>query len=250
VLAAAMGAWRASDFALAANLAGRHLDLVRDDASGLIVPAGAGIIFGAVLPGTGLPVRDAATPFGTRTGELPCPAFEPRASAGGSADMRRDYRGASALAAEALVLRHIANIEGGLELLDVRCPIAGGCQVVVVKMRARVEGQGKTALMGALSGPVNGVKLAVAVDEDVDAADLRDVFWSIASRTHAEKDVAVIPGMRAHPLDFVSAARGCSRWLIDATMPPLSQGKRREDFARAIPKNLAITDLARFLPPL
>ncbi len=247
-LAAAIGTWRAADLALAAHLAGKPLDLARDAASGLVVPAGARVVFGAVPARASVLVRDGATPFGTRREETECPVFEPRAMAAGAAGAEPAWRGALALAAEALVLGHIRNIEGGLDAIDVRCPVAGAAQVAVVKMRARVEGQAKTALMGALSGPVDRLKLAIAVDEDVDPADLRDVFWSIASRTHAEKDVAVIPGMRAHPLDFISAATGASRWLIDSTMPPLTQGKRREDFARAIPKNLAATDLERFLP--
>jgi hypothetical protein len=33
-------------------------------------------------------------------------------------------------------------------------------------------------------------------------------------------------------------------------MPPLTQGKRRDDFIRAIPKNLGTTDLTAFLPKL
>jgi 2,5-furandicarboxylate decarboxylase 1 len=248
-LAAAFGAWRVADFALAAALAGRPIELARDAETGLSVPSGSLAILGSILAQASVRQRNAMTPFGTVAGELDCPIFEPRAVSGsGVAEPRRDYRGAQALAAEALVLKHIANIEGGLDVIDVCCPVAGAGQVVVVKMRPRVEGQAKTALMGALSGPVNRLKLAIAVDEDVDAADLRDVFWSMASRTHAERDVAVIPGMRAHPLDFISAAHGASRWLVDSTMPPLTQGKRREDFARAIPKNLAVTALAPFLP--
>jgi len=59
--------------------------------------------------------------------------------------------------------------------------------------------------------------------------------------------------MRAHPLDLAAPAdangeRRATRWFIDSTMPPLTQPKRREDFARAIPKNLSLTDLAAFLP--
>ena len=91
-----------------------------------------------------------------------------------------DLAGTLALAAEALVAAHIRNIEGGIDVIDVRCPAAAAA-MVVVKLRGRVEGQAKTALMGALSGPANWFKLAIAVDEDVDAGDLRDVFWSVAS---------------------------------------------------------------------
>jgi 2,5-furandicarboxylate decarboxylase 1 len=248
-LAAAIGTWRAADLDLAARLHGRPVERARDQATGLVVPADAAVAWGAVAPLTRAQVKDFASPFGTLVEALECPVFATAAAARGAPV---PHSGALALAAEALTFAHIRNIEGGLDILDVRCPLAAAAQVVVIKLRPRVEGQAKTALMGALSGPVNCLKLAIAVDEDIDAADVRDVFWSIASRTHAATDVAVIPGMRAHPLDFASPAgasgRLAARWLIDSTMPPVTQGKRREDFARAIPKNLASTDLARFLP--
>jgi 4-hydroxy-3-polyprenylbenzoate decarboxylase len=215
------------------------------------------------MPGADAQVARLATPFGTYADDMICPVFEAK-----SVHARHDaifhalhvgvpgdLAGTLCLAAEALVAEHIRNIEGGIDFIDIRCPPIAAAQIVVVKLKARVEGQAKTALMGALSGPVNWLKLAVAVDEDVDPSDLRDVFWSAASRTHAEKDVGMIDGLRAHRLDFAAPRAGLgaerlgTRWFIDSTMPPLSQGKRRDDFARAVPKNLAATDLARFLPP-
>ncbi|MEJ0072160.1 MAG: hypothetical protein WDO24_29460 [Pseudomonadota bacterium] len=168
------------------------------------------------------------------------------------------------LATELLVAAHIRNIEGGLDVLDVRCHAAAGGMVLVVKLRPRVEGQSKTALIGALSSPAPWPKLAIGVDEDVDAADLRDVFWSVASRTHAETDVALIDGVRMHPGDVASpldappdgdgdddgnGERIGTRWFIDSTMPPLTQPERRLGFARAIPKSLRDIALADFLPP-
>jgi UbiD family decarboxylase len=158
------------------------------------------------------------------------------------------------LATELLVARHIRHIEGGLDLIDVRCHPAAGGLVLVVKLRPRVEGQSKTALVGALSGPPSWPKLAIGVDEDVDAADLRDVFWSVASRTHAQRDVGLVDGLPAHPHDAISphdasGARMATRWFIDSTMPPLTQPERRLGFARAVPRNLADVALDTFLPP-
>ena len=165
-----------------------------------------------------------------------------------------DQTGTVGLATELLVARHIRHIEGGLDLLDVRCHPAAGGLVLVVKLRPRVEGQSKTALVGALSGPPSWPKLVIGVDEDVDAADLRDVFWSAASRTHAQLDVGMIDGLPAHPNDVISprdasGARISTRWFIDSTMPPLTQPERRLGFARAIPRNLGDTALDDFLPP-
>ena len=228
---------------------------------GIPVPIDAELAITGRIAGTETSVAlEFCSPFGTYAQTLSFPVLslasahhreEPIFHAlhvGGPGDMA----GALCLAAELLVAEHIRNIEGGLDFLDIRCPPVAGGQVVIVKLRGRVEGQSKTALMGALSGPANWFKLAIAVDEDVDTGDLRDVFWSMASRTHAENDVRTIDGMRAHPLDLaarsVEDGRVGARWFVDSTMPPLTQGKRRDDFARAIPKNLSSTDLAAFLP--
>jgi UbiD family decarboxylase len=261
ILAAALGTWRHADLALAGSLAGAPIRIARQD--GIPVPVDAELVIAGQISGTETAVAlEFCSPFGTYAETVSFPVLsvasvqhreEPIFHAlhvGGPGDMA----GALCLAAEALVADHIRNIEGGIDFLDIRCPPAAGGQVVIVKLRGRVEGQTKTALMGALSGPANWFKLAIAIDEDVDAGDLRDVFWSMASRTHAEKDVGMIDGMRAHPLDLASplvdGGRVGTRWFFDSSMPPLTQGKRRDDFIRAIPKNLGTTDLTAFLPKL
>lgn len=263
ILAAALGTWRVADYALAGSLAGAPIRLMHDEAVAVPMPAEAELVIaGEIAAGDIVSPGRLATPFGTYVAEDAVPVMQANLMLARSdpifhalhVGVPGDLGGALCLAAEALVAEHIRTIEGGIDFLDIRCPPEAGAQVVVVKLRARVEGQAKTALMGALSGPANWLKLAIAVDEDVDAGDLRDVFWSVASRTHAEKDVGMIDGMRAHPFDAASPLAGNgtgrigTRWLIDSTMPPLSQGKRREDFARAIPKNLDATDLMQFLP--
>ncbi|HUZ74000.1 MAG TPA: UbiD family decarboxylase [Stellaceae bacterium] len=261
-LAASLGIWRDADMALAGSLAGAPIKLVRADAGAPPLPAEAELVIsGEIAPGEAVAAGRLATVFGTAAAAGAVPLFTARTlmcradpifyamHVGAPGDLAATL----ALAAEVLVAAHIRNIEGGLDFIDIRVPPQAGGQVVVVKLRGRMEGQTKTALMGALSGIANRFKLAVAVDEDVNAADLRDVFWSIASRTHAERDVSMIDGLRTHPHDYAvpadaGGARVGTRWFIDSTMPPLTQPKAREDFARAIPKNLAATDLAAFLP--
>jgi UbiD family decarboxylase len=263
ILAGAIGRWRDADLALAGSLAGAPLRFSREEGSGHLVPEAAEIvILGAIASGDSARTGPLMTQFGTQSDEL-CPVFAVHAILARPDPVFHamvpgapgDLAGALALAAEALTADHIRNIEGGIDIIDIRCPADAGAQVAVLKLRARVGGQAKTALMGALSGPVNTIKVAIGVDEDVDASDLRDVFWSVASRTHAEIDVSQIDGMRAHPHDPAALRAGAdgagviARWFIDSTMPPLTQPERRETFARAIPKNLASVELARFLPP-
>jgi 4-hydroxy-3-polyprenylbenzoate decarboxylase len=159
-----------------------------------------------------------------------------------------------ALASELLLNAHIQNIEGGLDILDIRCLPFAGALVAIVKLKPRVQGQAKTALLGSLSGAAYWVKLAIAVDEDIDASSIRDVLWSIASRTHAEVDIDMIHGLRMLHADPTASPiqAGCeaerigTRWFIDSTMPALSQPERRATFRRAIPKNFEAVDLSRY----
>jgi len=158
-----------------------------------------------------------------------------------------------AMATEIIVAEHVRNVEGGLDLIDVRCPAEAGNLIVIVKLRGRVDGQTKTALMAALSSPALLPKLAIGVDEDVDVDDLRDVGWSMASRTHAQTDVSLIDGLWAHPNDLVSPKeagqdRVGTKWLFDSTMPALTQPIMRAAYERAIPRNLDNVVLDDYLP--
>jgi len=168
-----------------------------------------------------------------------------------------DTQATTGLGIEIATLEHIKNVEGGLDILDVRSIAAAGTMLLVLKIRPRVEGQAKTALMSALSGPYLHPKLAIAVDEDIDASDLRQVMWSMTTRVHAERDVVMIPNTRVFALDNVSPIvpgqnsfhRLGTKWMIDATMPALTQTDQRKRFERAMPKNFDKVNLDDFLPP-
>ena len=157
---------------------------------------------------------------------------------------------------ETVITDHLKNVEGGLDLLDVRCLGISGLMAVVIKLRPRVEGQAKTALMAALSSPYLHPKIAIAVDDDIDASDLRQVFWSLTTRVHAEHDVVRIPNTRIWSLDNVSDIvpgmsamyRIGTKMIIDATKPSMSQREERSRFERARPLNYDNVDLKDFLP--
>ena len=94
------------------------------------------------------------------------------------------------------------------------------------------------------------------VPQNIDASDLRQVFWSLTTRVHAERDVVKIPNTRIWSLDNVSDIvpgmsamyRLGTKWLIDATKPAVTQGKDRARFDRAMPFNYDNVDLREFLP--
>ena len=110
--------------------------------------------------------------------------------------------------------------------------------------------------MAALSGAYLHPKLAVAVDDDIDANDLRQVMWSMTTRVHAERDIVTIPNTRVFALDNISPVvpgqnsfhRIGTKWMIDATKPALTQGEARDQFERAMPRNFDHVDLDEFLP--
>ncbi|MFP6736822.1 MAG: hypothetical protein VB959_23690 [Rhodospirillales bacterium] len=123
-------------------------------------------------------------------------------------------------------------------------------------MRPRQPGQAKSALMAALSGPYLHPNLAIAVDEDIGADDLRPIAWSKVTRLHAGDEVTMIPNTRVFAPGSISPkvpgmgdfTRLGTKWMIDATLPVnLSDAERRE-FMAACPKNYASVRLEEFLP--
>ncbi|MEZ5666829.1 MAG: UbiD family decarboxylase [Alphaproteobacteria bacterium] len=168
----------------------------------------------------------------------------------GRPDTATELLALEALAAETVLARHVATVEGGVDVIDVVVFPETANRVAALKIRPRIGGQSKTALMAALSSPHLAPEIAIGVDEDVDVRDLRDIVWSMASRLHGEIDVATIGNMAMGAVDRAPAAavRAGTKWFVDSTMPPLTQAEKRAGFARAIPKNLASVRLEDFLP--
>ena len=156
---------------------------------------------------------------------------------------------------ETVVTDHLKNVEGGLDLLDVRCLGISGLMAIVLKLRPRVEGQAKTALMAALSSPYLHPKIAIAVDDDIDASDLRQIFWSITTRVDGTRDVVKVPNTRIWSLDNVSDIvpgmsamyRIGTKVIIDATKPAATQETERARFNPAMPFGYNDVDLKDYL---
>ncbi len=87
----------------------------------------------------------------------------------------------------------------GVQVKDINVTL-GGCAFwhAIVSIRKQA-GEGKNALLAALS--VMDLKHVVVVDDDIDVWNPMDVEWAIATRVQADRDVFVIPGARAKPLD-------------------------------------------------
>ena len=246
VLAAAIGTLGAhADFALAGGLGDKPVKLV--GSVGLPYPADArALIDGEIDPAAA-----------SRTTALPGIAgyagvqldtvrftFDSCRSIASGAGAPFDLTGAMAIASEILTARHLRSIEGGLDLHDVHCPAQCGGLVTVVRLAPRVAGQAKTALLAALSGPSTLARLAIGIDPDVSATDPAELIWAMASRVHAQSDIAIIEGAGGPPSDSLARAVGrgaaqSTKWIYDATIPlGMAGGEGPEAFGRATPKNL------------
>jgi 2,5-furandicarboxylate decarboxylase 1 len=87
----------------------------------------------------------------------------------------------------------------GIQVKDINVTL-GGCGFwhAIISIRKQA-GEGKNALLAALTA--QDIKHVVVVDDDIDVHDATDVEWAIATRVQGDKDVIIIPGARAKPLD-------------------------------------------------
>ena len=92
------------------------------------------------------------------------------------------------------------------------------------KERAQDEGFQRNILLSALAD-APGMRMAIAVDEDVDIYNTEDVMWAIESRVDPDKDIIKLPrgarGIAAQPTEV--RERGVGGWeggvAFDATKP-------------------------------
>lgn len=243
------------EFQVAGALLQEPLEMVRCETVDLMVPAHAEIVIeGMIPPG----VREDEGPFGefqcyylTRTRK--CPVFDVKAIT-----MRRDalyrhiqatpstveHQALVAVPMEAHLWQRIKDVDGFIDLKDVHVPPWGACFVVLVKFTPRLEEQAKSVLMAALSSSYPHPKIAIALDDDIDLTDPRDVFWAIATRVDPAHDLLQIPHARIHSLDpsgkLVTAPgaghqRVGGKLGIDATKPPTCRPKDRYEWERVLP---------------
>lgn len=255
------------ELGLAGGMLGEAVRTVKCETIDLDVPADAEIVLeGEIAPGNQL---EPEGPFGEVTGLYPdagsAHVFNVKAIT-----RRRDAiyyalhcgfpvtdtQATTGLGIEVATIEHLRKVDGGLDLLDVRVLAISGLMALVVKLRPHVEGQAKTALMAALAGPYQQPKLAIAVDDDIDASDVRQVMWSVATRVQADRDVIIIPNVKVWGLDnsspVVPGVEGFQRvgakWMIDATKPATTMPKQRARFDKAMPLNMDKVNLSDFLP--
>src|SRR5271155_1480581 len=89
----------------------------------------------------------------------------------------------------------------------------------IISMHRPRLGEGKRAVLLAM-GRVNLLKLVIAVEDDVDAEDWRQVEWSLAARFRGHEDLIVIPGVKADRCDPVQEDLTVTKIGMIATTRP------------------------------
>src|SRR5919109_1075738 len=135
---------------------------------------------------------------------------------------------------EAAIYELCERLQPGL-IQDVHIPYAmtdwGGC-IIQVKKRNRIEEGWQRNFLGAILACSQGMRLAIAVDVDIDMYSMDDIIWALTTRVNPHTDILnPIPGgigQTFQPAERMTA--GEKEWTasntrfeggmgIDATMP-------------------------------
>lgn len=126
-----------------------------------------------------------------------------------------------------------ALINAGVQVKDINVTLGGRAFWHAVVSIRKQAGEGKNALLAALS--VMDLKHVVVVDDDIDVFNPTEVEWAIATRVQGDRDVMIVTHARGKPLDpsLPPAAPGVvpttAKVGIDAT---ISEGIPRERYER------------------
>lgn len=222
--AAAKVAKEVDEFDVAGALLGRPIDLVKCRTIDVEVPAEAEFVLeGEILAGT----NEDEGPYGEYTGystdrstrnvfvvkAITCrtrPIFH---------DIIPGYSAEHLLLGratrEAHVFLRLKEMVPGLRALNY--PKSGTHFHAYMAMKQTAQGQARQALM-LLMGLDPYIKLAVAVDDDVNVFDETDVLWALATRFQADTDMFVVPQAFCNRLDPSSRDGMSAKLALDATM--------------------------------
>lgn len=98
-----------------------------------------------------------------------------------------------AASTEMQVLRALINT--GIKVHEVRSTVGGACIWHVLVSIEKNAGEGKNALLAALS--VVGVKYAIVTDSDVNIYDQDEIDRAMIFRVQPENDVIILKGLKA-----------------------------------------------------
>lgn len=219
-----IGAYGHSELGIIGGLLGRPAELVKGDLAGTLFPADAEIVLeGLVEPH----VREEEGPFCEFSGYATGKGLRPVVTIKGMrlrknaiyqdicGGQHREHLVVATIPMEANLYKSIKSVVPTVVDAHVPAPFS-----LIISIRKRFQGQAQSAMIAAFSAEMY-LKNVIVVDEDVDITDLQQVIWAVATRTQADRDIIVIPGVRGSSLDPSAAAEGVvTKMGIDATAKP------------------------------
>ncbi len=247
VAAAARAAKEVDEYDIACGLLGYPLELVRCQTIDVEVPANAEIVLeGELLAHT----HEDEGPYGEYTGYATSRStrnvFVVKAITRRRnpifLDVIPGYSAEHLLlgrsAKEAHVFQRLKEAVPNVRALNY--PRSGTHFHAYLSLKKTAEGQARHALM-LLLGLDNYIKLAVAVDEDVDVFNEEEVLWALATRFQADTDMFMVPKVFCNRLDPSSVDGMSAKLGLDATAP------LQWDVERTSVKQEAVTEARRLL---
>jgi 2,5-furandicarboxylate decarboxylase 1 len=137
--------------------------------------------------------------------------------------------------------RHIRGTVPSLARVAVGMGGAGRLHAVVSLKDPR-PGDARKAMF-AVWGAVNLVKKVTVVDDDIDVDDPLEVEWAEATRMKADRDLVMVPGVRADRSEPLERDGLVAKLGIDATR----RAGDRPDWTRAAPPAAAMANARRLL---
>ncbi|MCC6949707.1 MAG: UbiD family decarboxylase [Bradyrhizobiaceae bacterium] len=223
--ASAKVAMNIDEYDIAGTLLGKPLDLVRCKAVDLEVPADAEFVLeGEILAdasedeGPMAEYTGYSSPRSTRNVMI-VKALTHRAqpiyldiTPGASSE----HLQLAGIARQARDYTRLKEMIPGLRALNF--PRSGNSFHAYLSLKKNAEGEARRAI-SLLFGLDPYVKLAVAVDEDVDVENEQEVLWAIATRFQADTDMFVIPRMICNRGDPSAVDGMAAKVGMDATVP-------------------------------
>lgn len=244
--------WGRSELDYACAIRGEPIELIRDEKTGLPIPAQAEIAIVGHVPPPRIESKDEG-PFGECTGYYtshgPAPVvhidklmFRDQPILQGSPPMYGSTLTTSLggkIATSAAVWdnieKQVQNVVGVYSLYQ---PCQSGSTILVVAIRQAFPGHAKQVAHAALASRAAIItnRMVIVVDEDIDPSNRNEVLFAMTSRCSPAEDVTIVDGIGGWALDpTISKSKRevrdftTSTMIFDATRKPFG---RRNEFPR------------------
>jgi len=237
--ALAIGPYEEEELGVIGGLKGSPLEMVKCKTVDLMVPAGAEIVLEGVIPPFS---RESEGPFSEFTGYAAGKGDSQFVNITAMTHRRdpiyqdicggqgREHLIMATIPMEANYLRAIRSSVPEVQAITVTAAFT-----LIVQLKKTYEGQARQAMIAALNADLY-LKHVIVVDHDININNLQQVWWAIATRFQASRDLFIIPRVRGSALDPSVGETGVTDKMgIDATAKP-----SLEDFApmNKIPKEV------------